>query len=263
MLRKCICGILTILLLPVGLAFGQPADGRLGAYPGGPDMMSRLSDASRSGNRAEAIHQGDMSTAAPYRYPYKRYAFSYQAYATGPPYWAPGYSYPYGYASSWYPYNSWRGLGNEDNAFPNYDYNAYSPIPSVYGAPMQQAYMMSRTYTGGPAYVTPSYTAPGSTRAYAAGVTSRLTVTAPRDADIYLEGVKMAPGAGDVHTFQTPPLNPGEQYRYGIRAVWTGPDGQTVDQKQEVAFAGGAGVSVRFPTGQSTRSLETRSLESR
>src|SRR5262249_27494667 len=151
--------------------------------------------------------------------------------------WGPGYSYPYGYGSSWYPYTSWRGLGNEDNAFPNYDYNAYSPIPSVYGAtPLEAAYRGAR-YTAAGTYAGPTYTAPPSGRAsYAAGVTSRITITVPPGAEIYLQGVRMASGVGEMRTFQTPPLEPDEQYRYRIRAVWTRPDGQAVDQTQEVAF---------------------------
>jgi uncharacterized protein (TIGR03000 family) len=74
----------------------------------------------------------------------------------------------------------------------------------------------------------------------------------------------MAAGAGMVRTFQTPPLDPDQKYRYRIRAAWMRPDGQTVDQKQEVVFSGGAGVTVRFPTAPTeTRTLETRSMETR
>jgi uncharacterized protein (TIGR03000 family) len=256
MFSKCICGTLTTLLLPVGLAVAQPADGRSNEYPGGQDVMSWISDASRSdayrrdnGNFGRPTFQGQ---AYGDRYPYKRYAFSYQAYATGPPNWTPGYSYPYGYASSWYPYSSWRGLGNEDNAFPNYDYNVYSPIPSVYGASFEQAYGVSRAFTAS-AYAAPGYTS----RSLTNGLTSPITITAPSGADIWMEGAKVVSGeAAAVHTLQTPPLDPAQQYRYQVRAVWTDSDGRTVDQTQKVDFSAGAGVTVRFPTAPATRTME-------
>jgi uncharacterized protein (TIGR03000 family) len=146
------------------------------------------------------------------------------------PYWGYGYAgYPYGYYNSWYPYDLGYAYSYPDYTYPDYgvapdDYGAYPPADNGYGA-------------------APSYSDTA---------TSRITITAPAGADIWVEGVKIASGTGAVHTFQTPPLNPDRQYRYRVRAVWTGSDGRTVDQSQEVVFSAGAGVAVRFPTAQAS-----------
>jgi uncharacterized protein (TIGR03000 family) len=134
-----------------------------------------------------------------------------------------------GYASSY-------GYPDYSYGYPDYgaapdDYGAYPPANDGYGA------------------------AP----TYANSTTSSITITTPPGADIWVEGVKIASASGSaVHTFQTPPLNPEQQYRYQVRAVWTGPDGRKLDQSQDVVFWAGAGVAVRFPAAPTaTRSMET------
>jgi uncharacterized protein (TIGR03000 family) len=180
-----------------------------------------------------------------FRYPYYGFGRGVYPYAYwGYPYWGYGYAgYPYGYYSgysSWYPYSSWSpydsgyAYSNPDYAYPDYGVapydGVYPPGDSGYGAPTGDEY--------------------GAAPSYTQSATSRITITVPPGADIWVEGVKIASGSGAVHTFQTPPLNPDQQYRYRVRAVWTGPDGHTIDQSQEIVFSAGAGVAVRFPTAQ-------------
>jgi uncharacterized protein (TIGR03000 family) len=75
---------------------------------------------------------------------------------------------------------------------------------------------------------------------------TRLTIAAPKDAEIWVEGTKLDPGSS-IRDFNTPPLDPGRPYRYTIRAKWVGSDGQAVTQAQDVMFFAGNGVIVRFP----------------
>jgi uncharacterized protein (TIGR03000 family) len=187
-----------------------------------------------------------------YRYPYNRYGRGFYPYANfrsqywGYPYGGYGYGgygyagYGYGGYGSWYPYSSWYpytsgyGYGYSDygNSYPDYAYSDNGIATDNYGGypPADEGYAASPSYTE--------------------STTSRIVITAPPGANIWVEGVKIASGGDAVHTFQTPPLNPDQQYRYRLRATWTGPDDRTVDQSQEVVFSAGAGVAVRFPTAQ-------------
>ena len=47
-----------------------------------------------------------------------------------------------------------------------------------------------------------------------------LTLRVPSDAAVELEGVKV-PGTGEVRRFRTPPVEPGKDYKYRLRAEWT------------------------------------------
>jgi uncharacterized protein (TIGR03000 family) len=166
---------------------------------------------------------------------YGRGFYPYSSF--GYPYWGYGYAgYPYSYYNSWYPYGLGYAYSSPDYSYsyPDNTYQDYGVAPDDYGSyPPDDGY--------------------GTAPSYSDTATSRITITAPAGADLWVEGVKIGSSAGAVHMFQTPPLNPDQQYRYRVRAVWTGPDGRTVDQSQEVVFSGGAAVAVRFPTTQVPR----------
>jgi hypothetical protein len=49
------------------------------------------------------------------------------------------------------------------------------------------------------------------------------------------------------------PLSPDQQYRYRLRAVWTGSDGRTMDQTQEVVFPPVQTWRFAFPRGKRFR----------
>jgi uncharacterized protein (TIGR03000 family) len=275
MFSRFIAGTLTGLLLPVGMAMAQshghssghapPAhmSGHAGTvhphantFQGGPAASSWHSNFNKPGdfNRRDfdrrdfarrdfdgrdfGRHDFDRDFGRrdfdrrgfgfrnPWWWWYGRGFYPYSFF--GYPYWGYGSAgYPYGYYSSWYPYD----LGYA-YSYLDYGYSDYGVAPDNYGAypPADNEY--------------------GAAPSYSDTATSRITITAPPGADIWVEGVKIASGSGAVHTFQTPPLSPEQQYRYRVRAVWTGPDGRTVDQSQEVVFSAGAGVAVRFPLAQ-------------
>jgi len=263
---------LTALLLPVGMALaqshghssghsshgapahtgGHASSGHWSGHPGGSFGGPHGSNAYHGSSawHSDLNRHGDFqrhdfgNRGLAYRYPYYRNGRGFYPYA-GYPFGGYGYAggygyggYPYSYYgdfSSWYPYGSSypydSGYGNPGYAYPDYGVApSYPPADNGYGAQSDDGYGAAPSYTD--------------------SATSRATITAPPGANIWVEGVKIAWGSGPVHTFQTPPLNPDQQYRYRIRAVWTGPDGRTVDQSQEVVFSAGAGVAVRFPTAQ-------------
>lgn len=127
--------------------------------------------------------------------------------------------------------------------YPGWGYDAYDWPSYGYAGPtitnvQDYAYGYATAPDGGGRYgPMPRYADIGSTR---------LTIAAPQDAEIWVEGTKIAAGS-PIREFNTPPLDPGRQYRYTIRAKWVGTDGQAVTQTQDVTFSAGNGVIVRFP----------------
>ena len=128
--------------------------------------------------------------------------------------------------------------------YPGWDYDAYDwPYDNYYTTPtitnvQDYAYGYASAPEGGSRY--------GPMPRYADISTTRLTIAAPKEAEVWVEGTKIASGS-PIREFNTPPLDPGRQYRYTIRAKWIGADGQTVTQAQDVTFSAGNGVIVRFP----------------
>jgi uncharacterized protein (TIGR03000 family) len=73
-----------------------------------------------------------------------------------------------------------------------------------------------------------------------------VTVTVPSDAQLWFDGTKTT-SVGSVREFESPPLTPGSQYTYQIRARW-GDKGHEVTQVQQVQFTAGDHIHVTFPT---------------
>src|SRR5262249_39122764 len=152
--------------------------------------------------------------------PYRNFGYRY-------PFWNFGYGYPYwGYGSAWnsglYPFGAYGSYpyGDYYSDFYPYDLGYSSTYPDYGVAPPDYS-----DYG-----VNPPLDQGYSAAPYTESTTSRITITAPPGAEIWVEGVKIASGSGAVHTFQTPRLNSDQQYRYKVRAVWTGSDGRTVEQ---------------------------------
>jgi uncharacterized protein (TIGR03000 family) len=78
---------------------------------------------------------------------------------------------------------------------------------------------------------------PGDNRA-------KITVTVPADAEVYFDGTETTE-TGSERVFTTPPLAPGTEYTYSIRAVWT-KGGKPVEQTRKVTFQAGAQVLTAF-----------------
>src|SRR6516162_9024399 len=61
----------------------------------------------------------------------------------------------------------------------------------------------------------------------------RLTVHVPAGAEIWVEGEKTKQ-TGSSRLFYSPPIVPGKNYVYEIRAMWTAADGKVVDRARKV-----------------------------
>src|SRR5207249_2609270 len=119
-----------------------------------------------------------------------------------------GYGYYPGYYNSWYPgysryYGSsyWPGYGSYYSYSPSYYYST----PSYgYGVPDTMGY---------------SYGAPDTMPAEST-TTAHVDVQVPRaDAEIWFEGTKTQQ-TGTFRQFESPPLTPGRDYTYEVRARW-------------------------------------------
>jgi uncharacterized protein (TIGR03000 family) len=73
---------------------------------------------------------------------------------------------------------------------------------------------------------------------------ARITVRLPEKASLYVDGVA-CPLTSSVRSFQTPALDPGQRYRYTLRAEVTR-DGQLLRQTRDVSMTAGQRVDVRF-----------------
>jgi uncharacterized protein (TIGR03000 family) len=72
-----------------------------------------------------------------------------------------------------------------------------------------------------------------------------IEVRVPADADIWFDDAKTTQ-TGTVREFVSPPLTPGHDYTYDIRARWT-EEGRHVSHTRRVAVHAGERVSVTFP----------------
>jgi len=81
------------------------------------------------------------------------------------------------------------------------------------------------------------------------GIT-HVTIKAPTDAQIWFDGAPTN-STGAVREFETPPLTPGEQYSYDVRARWH-ENGHEVAQVRHVQFAAGQHVHVEFQVAPTT-----------
>jgi uncharacterized protein (TIGR03000 family) len=150
-----------------------------------------------------------------------------------------GFYHPYhgyhGY-SSYYPYYGSYGY------YPYYSYYTYpygtsglTYDPGYYGA------------TGGATWASPasnqSYYPPGDIKP--ANSVAQILVKVPADAQVWFNGKEYAT-TGTTREFASPPLTPGQQYAYQIKARWT-ENGQDVTQMQQVLFTAGDRVTVFFP----------------
>src|SRR5205085_1197378 len=87
-------------------------------------------------------------------------------------------------------------------------------------------------------YYSPAAAVPAS----ALNDAARITVRAPRDAEVWFENAKTAT-SGPVREFRSPRLTPGGRYAYDVRARWT-EGGRTVTQTQHAAVGAGPHVTV-------------------
>jgi uncharacterized protein (TIGR03000 family) len=159
--------------------------------------------------------------------------------------WNPGY---YGYYGAW-PYY----YGAYPYSYDTYNYGSASPAydSSYYGAYGDVTPSYPDGYTGvtPPAGSYQSFYPPPTVGTDTAPVrpdnSAHVTVSVPADAEIWFQGTKMT-STGAVREYQSPPLTPGSQYTYEIRARWS-QNGHEVTQTEQVEVAAGSHVNVQFP----------------
>jgi len=97
-------------------------------------------------------------------------------------------------------------------------------------------------------YYTPMYA--GQDYSYGAYVPARdnearLRVVVPADAKVWVDG-KATQQTGAVRSFESPPLTPGKQYSYDIKAQWRDSNGKEVTRSRRVDVRANAAVDVDF-----------------
>jgi uncharacterized protein (TIGR03000 family) len=79
---------------------------------------------------------------------------------------------------------------------------------------------------------------------------AHVTVKVPVDAQVWFADTPTT-SKGPLRQFNSPPLTPGSQYTYDVRASWN-ENGQAVTQTQHVEVSAGAHVNVSFPISSVT-----------
>lgn len=139
-----------------------------------------------------------------------------------------GWGYPWGYYGgyygAYYP-GSYDGWYTGDYTVPVSAQDAYASVPVV------SSYAALATAPG-------AATAPPDDNAV------YIRVQVPADAEVWIEGQKMAQ-QGPVRFFESPPVTPGVAYVYHIRAHWK-ELGQDVDEIREATVYAGSKVGIDF-----------------
>jgi uncharacterized protein (TIGR03000 family) len=150
-----------------------------------------------------------------------------------------GYGYPYSYGGyAVYPYDY-----SDYSAYP-YDYGGYS-VPdynSLDAEPYVTAPASGYYYNSSPAY---GYITPSVPQTATTDTTAHIDVRVPASAEVWVEGAKTKQ-AGELRHFVSPPLTPGQDFVYDIRARWTDDNGKVVDQTRHVPVRAGSQVMENF-----------------
>ena len=71
-----------------------------------------------------------------------------------------------------------------------------------------------------------------------------IAVHVPADAELWFDGTKTSQ-TSEVRQFQTPALEPGQEYNYTVRARWKD-QGREVDQTRKVTVRAGDRLGINF-----------------
>jgi uncharacterized protein (TIGR03000 family) len=172
--------------------------------------------------------------------PYRYYAWGVPAYSSTY-YYSPGYYVTPAYSSTYatlvpgetYTYQS----------TPTYTYEEQAP---VYRAETTPSYAYQRK----PSYdYEASYPAEAEYQTADRGDIAHVTVHMPSpSADLWFNGTRM-PERGTTRTFTTPPLTPGQEYHYTVRARWM-QNGRMVESTRTIPVFAGRNAVADFRAGE-------------
>jgi uncharacterized protein (TIGR03000 family) len=172
------------------------------------------------------------------------------------------FGYPHAYNRPYYGYR---------RNYPYYGLSGYYPYYGLYGYPYYGAYgyvgpglgYTSSYYGSGgdeaPSYdnesapVTPpaaGYESSYPPAAAQTDATAHVTAYVPADARLWFDG-KLTTSTGPIRDFRSPPLTPGHQYTYDVKATWN-ENGHEVTQTQKVEVTAGSEVTADFPAPTKT-----------
>jgi uncharacterized protein (TIGR03000 family) len=166
-----------------------------------------------------------------------------------------GYGYGSGYYGGYYgsynrPYGGWYSPYSGSNYSPYYyGGSGYSAIPYTgysYGPAMTNYAMTAGTYAANPQTQTYQsfYSPPSNDR-----LSLRILVPAP-DARVLVDNT-LTDRQGTDRYFVSPPLTPGQQYTYTIRASWM-QNGREVTRQKVLTFTPGQQLTVNFADTRDT-----------
>jgi uncharacterized protein (TIGR03000 family) len=166
-----------------------------------------------------------------------------------------GWNYPY-YGSTWSPryYGSYGGYSpwiSRSWYRPSYSYGWYTP--SYYSSPSYSSFSYPSSYYSSPSTMTGSYDASDLTsRGYygASGNMARSDQTVlihlrvPPEAEVWFDGTQTQ-STGMERDYISPPLQPGQDYVYQMRARWM-QNGQEVVKTRDLRVRAGDEMAVDF-----------------
>ena len=145
----------------------------------------------------------------------------------------PGYRSGYGYRNG-YGYGAPVGVGiYTGSPYQSYPYGYYGPAYPSY-AP---GYYAPTYVSPGRQALTPWVTEPRLANGRTPDTRVYLTVRVPTDAEVWFGGQKTHQ-TGAVRRFVSPPLTPGQDYNYEVRARWTEAGEEVVQARRLVVSAG-------------------------
>ena len=144
----------------------------------------------------------------------------------------------------------WGG-GWYDPWYYGYGYDSYGAYPSGYTSFYQGPAIYPDQQQG--AYANLGAQAPTPSRDEN---TAMIAVRVPQNAEIWFDGHQTS-RTGTVRQFETPPLQPGEEYGYDVRARWN-ENGRQIDRTRHVTVHAGDRFGLNFLEGRNAPSAPSQ-----
>lgn len=118
-------------------------------------------------------------------------------------------------------------------------YSVYDYAPSYYGGYYDTYPGSANYYYGGPADDLMPYASGVGPTAPIQDDTAHIRVTVPENAKVWFDG-SATNQEGAVRDFVSPPLRPGHEYTYDIKATWLNKDGKEVTRTRQIDVRSGS-----------------------